>query len=60
MKNLIDLAWESQQAVRGLRHTPGSALGTCRYKLKKTNDFSRVLQVFQAHNNPLLFLRRGK
>lgn len=58
-EDLIDLAWESQQAVRGLRHTPGSALGTCRYKLKKTNDFHRILQVFQAHNIRFFFYAGG-
>ena len=58
-EDLIDLAAESQQAVRGLRHTPGSALGTCRYKLTKTNDFERILQVFQAHNIRFFFYAGG-
>ena len=49
-EELVDLASESQQQVRALRHTPGAALGTCRYKLKKQQDFERVLEVFKAHN----------
>jgi 6-phosphofructokinase len=49
-EDFIDLAAESQQQIRGLRHTPGAALGTCRYKLKKQQDFDRVLEVFKAHN----------
>ena len=49
-EDLVDLASESQQQVRALRHTPGAALGTCRYKLKKQQDFERVLEVFKAHN----------
>jgi 6-phosphofructokinase len=49
-EDFIDLASESQQQIRGLRHTPGAALGTCRYKLKKQQDFDRVLEVFKAHN----------
>ena len=43
-ENLIDLAEESQQAIRGLRFTPASALGTCRFKLKKEADFQRVVE----------------
>jgi len=49
-EDLIDLAAESQQAIRGLRFTPGAALGSCRLKLKKPADFERVLAVFKAHN----------
>lgn len=49
-EDLVDLAAESQQAMRGLRYTPGAALGSCRAKLKKPADFDRVLAVFQAHN----------
>jgi len=49
-EELIDLAAESQLTVRALRHTPGAALGTCRYKVKKQADFDRILQVFEAHN----------
>ena len=48
-EDLVDLAEESQQAIRGLRYTPASALGTCRFKLKKALDFERVLAVLQAH-----------
>jgi 6-phosphofructokinase 1 len=49
-EDLVDLASESQQAIRGLRHTPGAALGSCRTKLKKPQDFERALEVFKAHN----------
>ena len=49
-EDLVDLAAESQQAIRGLRHTPGAALGSCRTKLKKPQDFERALEVFKAHN----------
>ena len=49
-EDFVDLAAESQQAIRGLRSTPGAALGTCRTKLKKPQDFDRVLSVFTAHN----------
>lgn len=49
-EEFVDLAAESQQAIRGLRFTPGAALGSCRAKLKKPQDFERVLEVFKAHN----------
>lgn len=49
-EQFIDLAAESQQTLRALRHTPGAALGTCRYKVRKAEDFDRILQVFEAHN----------
>ncbi|NBV38209.1 MAG: 6-phosphofructokinase [Verrucomicrobia bacterium] len=49
-EQLVDLAAESQQTLRNLEHTPGAALGTCRYKVKKAEDFDRILEVFAAHN----------
>jgi ATP-dependent phosphofructokinase / diphosphate-dependent phosphofructokinase len=58
-EDLVDLAAESQQQIRALRHTPGAALGTCRYKLKKAHDFERVLEVFKAHNIRYFFYIGG-
>jgi 6-phosphofructokinase len=58
-EDLIDLASESQQQIRALRHTPGAALGTCRYKLKKEQDFARVIEVFKAHNIRYFFYIGG-
>jgi 6-phosphofructokinase len=58
-EEFIDLAAESQQTIRGLRYTPGAALGTCRYKLKKQQDFDRVLEVFKAHNIRYFFYAGG-
>jgi ATP-dependent phosphofructokinase / diphosphate-dependent phosphofructokinase len=58
-EDIIDLASESQQQIRALRHTPGAALGTCRYKLKKTQDFERVIEVFKAHNIRYFFYIGG-
>ena len=42
-EELIDLAEESQQNIRGLRYTPASALGTCRFKLKRDEEYERIL-----------------
>lgn len=50
LENFVDLASESQQTVRLLNTTPGAALGSCRYKLQKQEDFARILDVFRAHN----------
>ncbi len=58
-EDLIDLASESQQQIRALKHTPGAALGTCRFKLKKQADFDRVLEVFKAHNIRYFFYIGG-
>jgi 6-phosphofructokinase 1 len=58
-EEFVDLAAESQQQIRALRHTPGAALGTCRYKLKKQQDFDRVLEVFKTHNIRYFFYCGG-
>ena len=58
-EEFIDLASESQQTIRGLRYTPGAALGTCRYKLKKQQDFERVIEVFKTHNIRYFFYAGG-
>jgi 6-phosphofructokinase 1 len=58
-EDFIDLASESQQTIRALKHTPGAALGTCRFKLKKQQDYERVLEVFKAHNIRYFFYAGG-
>lgn len=58
-EEIIDLAVESQQVIRGLRHTAGSALGTCRYKMNQQKDFERIIEVFQAHNIRYFFYIGG-
>ena len=49
-EEIIDLAEESQQTIRGLRHTPGAALGTTRYSTVRDQDIERIVQVCEAHN----------
>jgi len=58
-EEFIDLADESQQTIRALRYTPGAALGTCRYKVKKQQDYERILEVFKAHNIRYFFYVGG-
>jgi 6-phosphofructokinase 1 len=49
-EEFTDLASESQQTIRALRHTPGAALGTSLYQLRMTPEFERVVAVCKAHN----------
>jgi 6-phosphofructokinase 1 len=58
-EEFVNLAEESQLVIRGLRYTPGPALGSCRFKLKKQEDYDRVLKVFEAHNIRYFFYIGG-
>jgi len=56
-EEITDLRREDAAAIEALKHTPGAALGTCRYKIdfkKKpeaaARDMERLFQVFQAHD----------
>ncbi len=53
-EDLIDTSKESTTAIRALRHTPGGAFGSCRYKLKGLEEskaqYERLLDVFKAHD----------
>jgi 6-phosphofructokinase 1 len=47
-EQFVDLARESQETLEVLRRTPGSALGTVRYKLQP-EDYARIVDVFRAY-----------
>ncbi|MDR0678667.1 MAG: 6-phosphofructokinase, partial [Puniceicoccales bacterium] len=47
--NFIDLAEESQHVIRGLRHTPGSALGSCRCHFQPS-DLDGLFRIFSERN----------
>jgi 6-phosphofructokinase 1 len=53
-EELIDTSKLADATVRALRHTPGSAFGSCRFKLGKAADkpdqYERLLAVFRAHD----------
>jgi 6-phosphofructokinase len=53
-EELIDTSRENKSAIAGLRHTPGGAFGSCRYKLKgieqNQREYERLIEVFAAHN----------
>ncbi len=52
-EELIDTGKESKAAIAALRHTPGGAFGSCRYKLKSLEahraEYERLIEVFRAH-----------
>lgn len=65
-EELIDLHRETAPAIEALKHTPGAALGTCRYKIdfkkkpeKAALDMDRLFQVFQAHDIRYFFYAGG-
>ena len=53
-EELIDLSREDPAAVAALRHTPGGAFGSCRFKLKSLAadraHYERLIDVFRAHD----------
>lgn len=53
-EDLIDTSFESDDAIAALRHTPGGAFGSCRYKLKGLDEsrahYERLIEVFRAHD----------
>jgi 6-phosphofructokinase len=62
-ENLIDTSLESDEAIAALYHTPGSAFGSCRYKLKglaeNRAEYERLIEVFAAHNIGYFFYNGG-
>jgi 6-phosphofructokinase len=53
-EELIDLAKEDRAAIAALRHTPGGAFGSCRFKLKSLDAdrprYERLIEVLRAHD----------
>jgi ATP-dependent phosphofructokinase / diphosphate-dependent phosphofructokinase len=62
-EELIDTSQESAAAIARLKHTPGGAFGSARYKLKSLEDsraeYERLIEVFQAHNIGYFFYNGG-
>ncbi|ABC32449.1 6-phosphofructokinase [Hahella chejuensis KCTC 2396] len=62
-EELIDTSLESDADIAALKHTPGGAFGSCRYKLKdiKTHkaEYERLIEVFKAHNIGYFFYNGG-
>ena len=62
-EDLIDTGKESAATVRALRHTPGGAFGSARYKLagidKNRAQYERLIEVFRAHDIGYFFYNGG-
>ena len=62
-ENLIDTSIESDQSVAALRHIPGGAFGSCRYKMSDIADsdaeYQRLIEVFKVHNIGYFFYNGG-
>ncbi len=62
-EDLIDTSKESARNITALRHTPGGAFGSCRYKLKSIEEnraqYERLIEVFKAHNIGYFFYNGG-
>jgi ATP-dependent phosphofructokinase / diphosphate-dependent phosphofructokinase len=62
-EDLIDTSVESDGAIAALKHTPGAAFGSCRYKLGSLNEhramYERLIKVFRAHDIGFFFYNGG-
>lgn len=62
-ENLIDTAQFSDAQIKALKHTPGGAFGSCRYKLKSLEEnrreYERLIEVFKAHDIGYFFYNGG-
>lgn len=62
-EDLIDTSLESDADIARLRHTPGGAFGSCRYKLKGLDahraQYERLIEVFRAHGIGYFFYNGG-
>ncbi len=57
-EDIIDISKENPETINGLRKTPSSALGSCRYKLKD-EDFELILKILKKYNIRYIFLIGG-
>jgi 6-phosphofructokinase 1 len=62
-EDLIDTSRESAASIRGLRHMPGGAFGSARYKLKGIEEnraeYERLIEVFRTHDIGYFFYNGG-
>jgi 6-phosphofructokinase 1 len=62
-EDMIDTSRESRATISGLRHTPGGAFGSARYKLagidKNRAQYERLIEVFRAHDIGYFFYNGG-
>jgi ATP-dependent phosphofructokinase / diphosphate-dependent phosphofructokinase len=62
-EDLLDTSREPRAAIAALKHTPGGAFGSCRYKLKGLPEgrahYERLIEVFRAHDIGYFFYNGG-
>jgi 6-phosphofructokinase len=62
-EDLIDTSVETEAAIAALKHTPGAAFGSCRYKLSSLHEhraqYERLIEVFRAHDIGFFFYNGG-
>ena len=62
-EDMIDTNRESASTIAALRHTPGGAFGSARYKLRSIEDnraeYERLIEVFRAHDIGYFFYNGG-
>ncbi len=60
-EKFVDLTHMSEEDNYILRQTPSSALGSCRYKLKRTNvaDFEKLFEVLEKYDIDTMFYIGG-
>lgn len=62
-EELVDTSRESAASIAALRHTPGGAFGSARYKLKGLEqnraEYERLIAVFRAHDIGYFFYNGG-
>jgi 6-phosphofructokinase 1 len=62
-EDMIDTNRESARAIAALKHTPGGAFGSARYKLKGIEEnraeYERLIEVFRAHDIGYFFYNGG-
>ena len=63
VEDMIDTNAESASAIAALRHTPGGAFGSARYKLRSLEEnraeYERLIEVFRAHDIGYFFYNGG-
>jgi len=62
-EDMIDTNRESARTISALRHTPGGAFGSARYKLRSLEEnkaeYERLIEVFRAHDIGYFFYNGG-
>ncbi len=62
-EDMVDTGAETASAIAALKHTPGGAFGSARYKLKGLDqnraEYERLIEVFKAHDIGYFFYNGG-